>query len=313
MSHPLALGAMLFGTDLDESTSFAILDRFVDAGGTWIDTANCYAFWADPTGSGGQSERLLGRWLASRPGVRDHIKLSTKVGCEPTVVGGFPDHVEGLSAPAIERGIQGSLRRLGTDYIDLYWAHMDDRTSPLGETVASFGKLVADGVVGRVGCSNYAIWRVERARQIARDSAVAGFTAVQQHHTYLQPRPGTRPTSSHRFGTIDDQVIDYVHSNPDMDVWAYSPLLGGRYTRNDRPLAPEYDHAGTTRRLAALDDVVAQTGASRNQVVLAWLIGASPAARPIIGVSSTTQLDEALAGASLTLSEDQRIHLDTAE
>ncbi len=212
----LALGAMLFGTVVDERRSFGILDHFVDAGGVWIDTANCYAFWADPSGFGGQSETVLGRWLAGRPGVRDRVKISTKVGCEPTEAGRFPETAEGLSAGAVKSGIEGSLRRLGTDHLELYWAHKPDPLTPLEETVAAFDALVSAGSVGRLGCSNYPVWQVERARQIARSLGGAGFTAVQQHHTYLQPRPATQPSVVHRFGAVTDEVLHYLEHHPDM-------------------------------------------------------------------------------------------------
>ncbi|MEU0845732.1 aldo/keto reductase [Streptomyces sp. NPDC005962] len=312
MNPQLALGAMLFGTAQDKRRSFEILDRFVDAGGVWIDTANCYAFWADPTGFGGQSETVLGRWLARRPGVRDRVRISTKVGCEPTEAGRFPETAEGLSAGVIKRGIEGSLRRLGTDHIELYWAHKPDAATPLEETVAAFDELVSAGTVGRLGCSNYPVWQIERARQIARARGGAGFTAVQQHHTYLQPRPATRPLVSHRFGMVTDEVIHYLEHHPDIALWAYTPLLSGRYTRPDRPLPEEYDHRGTARRLATLDEIAAETGTNRNRVVLAWLTGGNPAATPIVGVSTVEQLDEAFAGVSLELSAEQRERLDSA-
>jgi aryl-alcohol dehydrogenase-like predicted oxidoreductase len=310
MTDNLVLGAMLFGTVQDEPSSFELLDRFVDAGGVWIDTANCYAFWEDPSGFGTQSETLLGRWLARRPGVRDRVRISTKVGCEPTVAGKFPETAEGLSAGVIKNGIEASLRRLGTDHVELYWAHKPDPVTPLEETVGAFDELVAAGVVGRLGCSNYPVWQVERARQLAAAGGGTGFTAVQQHHTYLRPRPGTQPTVVHRFGAVSDEVLHYLEHHPDMVLWAYTPLLSGRYTRADKPLAPEYDHAGTARRLAVLDEVAAETGTNRNRVVLAWLIGGHPAVMPIVGVSSTKQLDEAMAGAALTLTAEQRERLD---
>lgn len=303
---------MLFGTVQDERRSFEILDRFVDAGGVWIDTANCYAFWADPSGFGGQSETLLGRWLARRPGVRDRVRISTKVGCEPTEAGRFPETAEGLAAEVIKRGIEGSLRRLGTDHVELYWAHKPDAATPLEETVAAFGELVSAGTVGRLGCSNYPVWQLERARQIARDHGGAGFTAVQQHHTYLQPRTVAEPLVRHRFGVVSDEVLHYLEHHPDIALWAYTPLLNGRYTRPDRPLPAEYDHPGTARRLAALDEIAAETGTNRNRVVLAWLTGGNPAATPIVGVSTVEQLDEAVAGASLELSAEQRERLDRA-
>lgn len=312
MTENLVLGAMWFGTVRDEQRSFELLDRFVAAGGVWIDTADCYSFWADPSGFGGQSEALLGRWLASRPGVRDRVKISTKVGAEPTVAGRFPDTAEGLSAGAIKSGIEGSLRRLGTDHVELYWAHMPDPVTPLEETVAAFDELVSAGTVGRLGCSNYAIWQVERARQLAESRGSTGFTAVQQHHTYLQPRPGTGPTVSHRFGAVTDEVLHYLEHHPDLALWAYTPLLSGAYTRADKPLPVEYDHPGTTSRLAVLDEVAAETGTNRNQVVLAWLTGGSPAVTPIVGVSTAVQLDEAFAGVSLHLTAEQRERLEAA-
>ncbi|MEO3822231.1 aldo/keto reductase [Actinomadura sp. B10D3] len=312
MIDNLSLGSMLFGTVQDERRSFELLDRFVDAGGVWIDTADCYAFWADPSGFGGQSETVLGRWLASRPGVRDRVKISTKVGCEPTVVGGFPERVEGLSDKAVKRAIEGSLRRLCTDHVELYWAHKPDPDTPLEETVAAFGDLVSAGTVGRLGCSNYPVWQVERARRIAQADGCAGFTAMQQHHTYLQPRPGTQPTVVHRFGAVTDEGLHYLEHNPDMALWAYTPLLSGRYTNTDKPLPAEYEHPGTARRLTVLDEIAAETGTNRNRVVLAWLTGGTPAAVPIVGVSTVEQLDEAIAGVSLELTAEQRGRLDSA-
>lgn len=311
MIDNLALGAMWFGTVVDERRSFEILDRFVDAGGVWIDTADCYSFWVDPTGFGGQSEAVLGRWLASRPGVRDRVRISTKVGCEPTVAG-LPDTAAGLTAGVIKSGIEGSLRRLGTDHVELYWAHKPDPATPLDETLAAFDELVSAGTVGRLGCTNYPAWQVERTRQTARAHGGAGFTAVQQHHTYLHPRPATRPTVAHRFGAVADEVLHYLEHHPDMALWAYTPLLSGGYTRSDKPLPAEYDHPGTAHRLAVLDEIAAETGTDRNRVVLAWLTGGNPAVTPIVGVSTVGQLDEAVAGVSLDLTAEQRSCLDSA-
>lgn len=306
----LALGAMFFGTLVDERRSFELLDRFTDAGGTMIDTADCYSFWVDPSGHGGQSESLLGRWFAARPGIRDRVCLSTKVGAEPRVPGGFPEDVEGLSAVTIKQAVQGSLQRLGTDRIDLYWAHMEDRSVPIEETVVAFGELVADGLVSRLGCSNHPTWRVERARSIARSHGTTGYEALQLRYSYLQPRPGMQ-VHDHRFGSVTDEVLDYAQTEQ-LAVWAYTPLLSGSYTRADRPLPEAYDHPGTGRRLAVLDEVAAELGATRNQVVLAWLSGGDPPITPLVGVSTPQQLDEALAGAAMSLSADQRSRLDAA-
>ncbi|HEY7048647.1 MAG TPA: aldo/keto reductase [Jatrophihabitantaceae bacterium] len=306
----LVLGAMFFGTRQDERQSFELLDRFVDNGGTMIDTSDNYPFWEHPSGHGGASESLLGAWFAARPGMRERVFLSTKVGAEPLVPGGYPDNIEGLSEPAITNAIQGSLKRMGVDDVDLYWAHIDDRSVPAAETVGAFGSLVTKGVVGRLGASNHATYRVEQARVAARAQGVAGYTALQLRHSYLMPRPGVL-VHGHLFGSVTDETLDYAKVEG-LDIWAYTPLIEGAYTRADKPLPEGYDHPGTTRRLAALDSVAAELGASRNQVVLAWLIGGTPSITPMIGVSSVAQLDEAMAGARLTLSDDQRARLDSA-
>lgn len=309
----MVLGAMLFGTSIPEDRSFDLLDRFVDGGGTVIDTANCYAFWASPTGSGGQSEETIGRWLSRRPGMRDRISLSTKVGCEPTGPGEYPASAEGLSAPVVRQAVRDSLRRLGTDHVDLYWAHREDRHIGLEETVSAFGEVVSDGLAVRLGASNHALWRVERARRIAEDHGLTGFTAIQQRYSYVHPRPfETLESQDHRFGWVTDETLDYTQSHREVDLWAYTPLLNGSFDRTDRPFAEQYRHRGTDRRMAALAEVAAETGASRGQVVLAWLIGGTPAVTPIVGVSSVEQLDQALAGSRLELTEDQRTRLDTA-
>ncbi len=308
----LALGAMEYGTRIDEATSFRLLDAYVDAGGEWIDTANCYAFWQDPSGHGGQSEELLGRWFAKRPGVRDRIRLATKVGCEPLWPGSYPEHAEGLSTKAIDAALETSLRRLGVDHIDLYWAHRDDRATPLEETVAAFGKHAAAGTIDRLGLSNYALWRVERMRGLATELGVIGPTALQLRYSYLQPRPFVRDHAhDHRFGWITDEVLDYAQTNPDQQLFAYSPLMSGAYeNRSDRPIDQAFDHPGTTRRLQVLTDLADALGATRSEVVLAWLAGGTPPITPIVGISTPDYLRTALTGARLELTPQQRTQLD---
>ncbi|MEV0647724.1 aldo/keto reductase [Phytomonospora sp. NPDC050363] len=312
MTVKLALGVMNFGTTTDEETSVALLDRFVEAGGTMIDTANCYSFWSDDSGLGGQSEELLGRWFAARSGVRDRVVLSTKCGAEPTEAhGDWPANREGLGTAAIGEALKASLKRLGTDRVEYYWAHMEDRRVPVEETVAAFGALAAEGLVGKLGASNHATWLVERARAIAAAQGVAGYTALQLSHSYVKPRPEAGKLSGHRFGFFTDETMDYAVTEG-LEVWAYSPLLVGSYVRADRPLPESYDHPGTTRRLAALAKVADELGVTRNQVVLAWLTGGEPNAVPIVGVSSVAQLDEAIAGVALELSPEHRTELDAA-
>jgi aryl-alcohol dehydrogenase-like predicted oxidoreductase len=311
MALTTVLGTMYYGTRTEEATAMRLLDRFVDRGGEWLDTANCYSFWSDPSGVGGQSEELLGRWLARRPGMRDRVRIATKVRHQPMVPHVWPSSAEGLSAPAIASGIEASLKRLDIDYLDLYWAHADDRTVPLEETVGAFGKLVGAGLVRRLGASNHHTWRLERARAVARTLGVPGYSAVQLRRSYVHPRPGASlPDSGHMLAS--EEALDYVAADPELTMWAYTPLVNGSYGRSDRPFPEAYDHPGTTRRLAALAEVAEQVGATRNQVVLAWLAQGTPAIAPIVGVSTVEQLDEALDAERLRLSPDQMSQLDSA-
>lgn len=311
-ARDLVLGTMYFGTRTDEASSFAILDRFVAAGGRTIDTADCYSFWASPTGAGGQSEAVIGRWLAANPGIREELTLATKVGVEPREPHLFVPPWEGLSAEVIRRACAASTERLGCT-IDLYWAHGEDRAVDLAETVAAFGELVADGTVGRVGFSNHSVWRVERARSLAVASGVEPVSALQLTTSYVRPRPDVQvPGKDHRFGFVTDETLDYVTEHPEFELWAYSPLIQGSYVRTDRPFPEAYDHPGTTRRLAVLAEVADELGATSAQVVLAWLLASAPVTRPIVGVSSVDQLDELLPAAELTLAPAQRERLDAA-
>lgn len=281
----------------------------VEAGGTTIDTANCYAFWQSDTGAGGQSEALIGRWLAANPGLRDDLVLATKVGQEPREPGVFEAPWEGLSAPVVAREFERSRERLGVETIDVYWAHGEDRSVDLAETVGAFGQLIRDGGVTRLGISNHPTWRVEQARGIARAQGLEPFSLLQLTTSYVEPRPGAAvPGKDHRFGFASDETSDYVTTHPEIETWAYSPLIQGSYDRADRPFPDAYDHPGTTRRLEALSAVAEELRVSRGQVVLAWLMtptGNRPAWRPIAGVSSVGQLDEAIAAAQLELTPDQ--------
>ena len=290
----LVLGTMYFGTRIDEAMSFALLDRYVDAGGRMLDTANCYAFWSSPTGHGGQSEALLGRWLAVNPGIREELVIATKVGVEPAADGG----IEGLSAQVIERESARSLERLGIDAIDLYWAHGEDRSTDLEETVAAFGELVARGVARRLGVSNHPTWRVERARGLARALGVEPWSALQLTTSYVDPRPGAQvPGKDHRFGFVTDETVDYLDEHPELELWVYSPLVQGAFDRDDRPFPEAYDHPGTTARLAELTRAAESRGVPRSRLVLAWLMAKGWS--PIIGVSTLEQLDSALASVDL--------------
>ncbi|MGW1022602.1 aldo/keto reductase [Streptomyces sp. NPDC002577] len=306
----LALGAMLLGSVTDEKTSFAILDRYAEAGGTFIDTSDNYAFWIDGS-QGGQSEELLGRWRRSR-GVGDEIVIATKLGARPLAPGtGYVDNPEGLSPKVIRESAERSRERLGVDRIDLLYAHIEDRTVPLRETVEGFAELVAEGTVGILGVSNHAIWRVERARALAAAAGLPGYEVLQYQHSHLRPRTDVPeaifPDGS--LGHAGAELLSYLRAEPGLTLVAYSPLLKGAYAKEDR-LPPDYDHPGTPDRLAVLREVARETGATVNQVVLAWQIGGGLPVIPLAGVSSVAQLEENLAAVDLELSGDQRARLD---
>ncbi|MCZ7425473.1 aldo/keto reductase [Micromonospora sp. WMMA1949] len=308
----LSLGAMLFGTATDEATSFAILDRYVEAGGTFIDTSDNYAFWQNG-GQGGESEELLGRWRRSR-GIGDEVVIATKLGARPLAPGtSYVDNPEGLSAKVIRESAERSRERLGLDRIDLLYAHIEDHTVPLQETVEGFAELVAEGTVGLLGASNHRAWRVERARALAAAAGLPGYEVLQYHRSYL-PRRLDVPSELDRdgdVGWVGPDLLSYLRTEPQLTLVAYSPLLKGAYVRPER-LGEEYAVPATPARLEALRAVATETGATVNQVVLAWLMGGDIPAVPLVGFSSVAQLEESLAAVDLELTAEQRTRLDSA-
>jgi len=310
----LSLGAMLFGTTTDETTSYAILDRYVEAGGTFVDTANNYAYWVNGT-QGGESESLLGRWRRAN-GVGDEVLIATKLAGRPLESSNtLTTNIEGLSAKVIRESSARSRERLGVDKLRMLYAHGQDPRTPLEETVAAFGALVTEGSVGLLGVSNHWSWRVERCRQLAASAGIPGYEVLQYHHTYLRQRTDmiTRHSKDGQLGVAAGDVLDYVRHQPALTLVAYSPLLSGAYVRDDKPLGAEHDHSGTPPKLKALQEVAAETGATPNQVVLSWLMGGDLPVIPLVGASSVAQLNESLAAVDLELTTDQRTRLDTAQ
>ncbi|ROQ69308.1 aryl-alcohol dehydrogenase-like predicted oxidoreductase [Streptomyces sp. 840.1] len=310
----LSLGAMRMGTLTDEAASFAILDRYAEAGGTFVDTSNNYAFWVDGT-RGGESERLLGRWRRSRGTATDGIVIATKLGARPNAPGtGFTRDIEGLSAKAVRESAERSRENLGVEKLGLLYAHVQDRGVPPEETVGAFAELVAEGTVGLLGVSNHWAWQVERARALAAAAGLPGYEVLQYHHSYLRQRtdqPSPRSPDGQE-GVLTGDLLSYLRQEPALVPVAYSPLLNGAYGRADRPLGPEFDHPGTPARQAALRAVAEETGATPNQVVLAWLIGGEVPVVPLVGASSVALLDESLAAVDLELTPEQRAVLDAA-
>lgn len=311
MPPTMALGTMYFGTKLDEPVARDVLDAYVEAGGQWIDTANCYSFWASFDGSHGQSEAVIGSWLADRPGTRENVLLSTKAGATPVSRDLVPAPIEGLSLGVVSREIEASLRRLGADAVDLYWGHAEDRTVATPELVATFSGLVEEGKARRIGLSNHPAWRVAQARTLATLAGKVPFTAVQLRDSYLHPRPDAEVAGQdHRYGMMTPETLDMVDMERDLEAWAYTPLLSGAIDRDDRPLAEAYDHPGTASRMAALGRWSRELGHTRGQLVLAWLVARG--IRPIVGVSSVAQLEQAMAATSTPLPAEALGDLDAA-
>lgn len=295
------LGAMYFGSRNDKATSYQILDQYVDKGGSFIDTANIYAWWVEGF-QGTESETLLGEWLCERKN-RSQMFIASKVGF------GYGDVERGLRAKQIETECEGSLKRLGVDTIDLYYAHVDDRNTPLEETVAAFDRLVQSGKVRLIGASNYLAWRLEEARWVSQTNNWAEFCCVQQRYTYVRPKPGA--TFDPQIAANDD-LLDYCRARGLM-MLAYSPLLGGAYsTRPDRVFAEQYVGPDTDVRVAALKTVAEDVGATLNQVVLACMRHSNPPVIPLVAGSTPAQMEENYGALDIELSAEQMTYLDEA-
>ncbi|MER7519941.1 aldo/keto reductase [Streptomyces sp. NPDC126499] len=317
----VGLGCMLMGTTTDEKTSVEMLDRFVEAGGTFLDTANCYCWWERPGSNGGESEALLGRWMA-RGRRRDRVFLATKgaglvVNAEEArVEGGGADwsraRFDGAGAATLRASIDDSLRRLGTDHVDLYYVHVDDRETPLEETLEALAGIVRSGKARYIGWSNVRTWRMERIRALCERYGWPAPVALQQQHSYLRPRTGLDAAS-----VVDHEQLDYLRAHEDLTLVAYSPILRGIYDdaakRRDHWMMERYAGPDAEARLRVLGEVAAEAGVTPNQLVLAWLLHqTSPRAVPLIGPRTLEQYEAALPALGLALSPEQLDRLDAA-
>jgi aryl-alcohol dehydrogenase-like predicted oxidoreductase len=314
----LALGCMLMGTLTDEASSFEMLDRYLHAGGSFLDTANCYAWWP-PGGRGGESESLLGRWFA-RTRRRDEVFLATKGSAwiaDPDDTRGRPwpeveNRFEGAGGDTLRRAIDDSLRRLGTDHVDLYYVHVDDRSTPLEETLSALAEIVAAGKARYIGWSNVRTWRMERIRQLCAQNGWPAPVALQQQHSYLRRRAGLSHAS-----IVDDEQMDYLRAHDDLTLVAYSPLLKGVYDsaskRQGHPIMEPYEGPDAEARIAVLTEVAAEIGVTPNQLVLAWLLHqTSPTMVPLIGPRTLEQYAAAMPALDVKLTDEQLARLDAA-
>ncbi|HET7313409.1 aldo/keto reductase [Salinisphaera sp.] len=299
---PLIFGGNVFGWTLDEKASFDMIDAWLDAGFNMIDTADVYSKWVDGH-TGGESESLLGRYFAER-GNRDRVLLASKVGME------MPDQGEGLSREWITTEIENSLRRLRTDYMDLYFAHTDDDATPLDETMEAFDRLIADGKVRNIGASNYDGSRLVAALGAARDLEVPRYEVLQPFYNLYD---------RHDYeNDLADICIEH-----DLGVTPYfslaSGFLTGKYgSREDAvgraraPFVDKYFDERGMRILDALDAVAGRYDTSQAAIALAWLMQRPSVTAPIVSATSKTQFEQLVSATSVKLDEDAVARLDEA-
>lgn len=298
----LCMGTMQFGWTADETTALQILDRAFDAGLNFIDSADVYSRWVEGN-SGGEAEQIVGRWLAKSPARRDQVILATKVRGR---MGDGPNG-EGLSRLHIVAAVQASLRRLGTDHIDLYQLHSPDPDTPIDETLEALDDLVRQGYVRYIGCSNFEAWRTVEALWTSDREHLAAFACVQPHYNLLHRREF-------------EQELEAACRSFGLGVLPYSPLasgfLSGKYARGVAP-TPGTRGASSGRIRAYLEnpqawdvlEVVSQLGKARgespSQVALAWLLSKPEVTSPIIGPRNLAQLEDNLGAAGLVLTPEE--------
>jgi aryl-alcohol dehydrogenase-like predicted oxidoreductase len=301
----LCLGGNTFGWTTDQKASEAVLDAYVEAGGNFIDTADVYSRWV-PGHAGGESETVLGAWMRAR-GNRHAVVIATKV---MGPMGSGPNDT-GLSRQHIMGGVEASLRRLQTDYIDLYQAHWDDRDTPLEETLRAFDDLVREGTVRYIGASNYHAWRLTRALW---ESDKRGFVRYES----LQPKYNLV------FRDEYERELEPLCLEQGVGVIPYSSLasgfLAGKYQRG-RDLPGTARASGVEKTymndrgfavLAAVEKVAAAAGATPAQVALSWLAHRPGITAPIASATTVAQLKELLGGIDLRLGEEATATLDRA-
>lgn len=295
---PLALGGNTFGWTSDQPTSHSVLDAFTSQGGNFVDTADSYSAWAEGN-TGGESETIIGDWM-TRCSNRSQIIIGTKVSQHPD----FP----GLSRKNIVAASEASLRRLGTDYIDLYYAHFDDQTTPLEETVGAFDDLVIAGKIRHVGLSNYSADRIREWIRIADENGYARPVALQPHYNLV-----------HRTD-FEGELASLAAANGlgVIPYWSLaSGFLTGKYrTREDLTGTPREQMAGSyfstegLRVISVLDDIAQERGTTIATTALAWLLTRPNIAAPIASARTVEQLPDLMAAASLALTELEIHRLD---
>ena len=297
---PIVFGGNVFGWTADRTTSFDLLDRFVDAGFNAVDTADVYSAFA-PGNEGGESETIIGEWIASRRR-RDDLVIMSKVAKWKKR--------PGLSEANIMAAIDDSLKRLQTDHVDVYFAHEDDQETPLEETLGAFAKLVEAGKVRVLGASNYEATRVEEALKVSEANGLPRYEVLQPEYN-LYARSDFEGPLAETARRNDLGVVTYFSLAAGFLTGKYRSKKDIEGTSRERMLGGYFDDKGQ-RILKALDEVAEATGAKPAQVSLAWLIGKDAVTAPIASATSVEQLEQTLGAAKVTLNEAQMRKLDEA-
>ncbi|MBI1686503.1 aldo/keto reductase [Caulobacter hibisci] len=298
---PLVFGGNVFGWTADEKTSHRLLDAFIDGGFDAVDTADVYSAWV-PGHEGGESEAVIGRWLAAG-GKRDRIKILTKVAKWPKR--------PGLSAANIVEALEDSLRRLQTDYVDLYQSHEDDAATPIDETLEAFDRLAKAGKVRAIGASNFTPERLEASLKTSADKGLARYESIQPKFN-LYDRDEVEGPLADLAAREGIGVIPFYGLAAGFLTGKYRTEADLEGRARGRTIAREYLNEKGFRVLAALDAAAEATGATPAQIALAWIVAHPAITAPIASATSVAQLDELLAGARLALPAEVIAALDAA-
>lgn len=292
----LTFGGNVFGWTVDEKTSFSLLDALLEKGLNFIDTADVYSRWA-PGNEGGESETIIGNWL-KHSGKRDKIVLATKVGMD------LGNGKTGLAAKYVRQAVEASLKRLQTDYIDLYQAHRDDEDTPLQESLSAFDALIKEGKVRAIGASNYSAERLTEALKLSADLGLARYETLQPEYN-LYDRAGY------------ESGLEQVALDHELGVINYyslaSGFLSGKYRSKEdaaksargQGVVDKYLNERGLKIVDALVQVAEAHRASPTQVALAWQIARPGIAAPIVSATSLAQVDELAKASVLKLKDDE--------
>ncbi len=300
---PLCLGGNVFGWTANEAASFAVLDAMVGAGLNFVDTADVYSKWV-PGHHGGESETIIGNWL-KRGAKRTDVVIATKVGME------MPPDRQGLSAAHIARSAEDSLRRLQTDYIDLYFSHRDDASVPFEETLGAYQKLIAQGKVRAIGASNFTAARLADALAVSRKSGLPRYEAFQPHYN-LYARADYESALEPLCLQQQIGVVSYFALASGFLTGKYRTPADAAKSARGKGIVDSFLNERGFKILAALDDVARRYGASAATVALAWQIARPSITAPIASATTVNQLRELAAATELNLDQAALEQLNAA-